>query len=72
MLVWLGESENIEHFQTVDGDGRMRKDHALSGLAIIKHMAMKLPTQAKDGGSIRVMRKKAGWNDGPLLRDPWA
>ncbi len=34
----------------------------------MKHMAMNLPNSAKDRGSIRVMWKRAGWNDGFPLR----
>lgn len=46
-----------------DDDSRVRKDQAPKNFAVIKHMAMNLLNKAKDKKSLRVMRKKAGWNN---------
>jgi predicted transposase YbfD/YdcC len=51
-----------------DDDSRVRKDHAPKNFAIIKHMAINLLNKAKDKKSLRVMRKKAGWNNRFLLQ----
>jgi predicted transposase YbfD/YdcC len=51
-----------------DDDSRVRKDHAPKNFAVIKHMAMNLLNKAKDKKSLRVMRKKAGWNNKFLLQ----
>ncbi len=46
-----------------DDDCRVRKDHARKNFTVIKHMAMNLLNRAKQKKSLRVMRKKAGWNN---------
>ena len=60
-----------------DDDSRVRKDQAPKNFAVIKHMAMNLLNKAmamnllnkaKDKKSLRVMRKKAGWNNRFLLQ----
>ena len=51
-----------------DDDSRAGKDRGPRSFAVMKHMAMNLPNSAKDRGSIRVMWKRAGWNDGFPLR----
>lgn len=51
-----------------DDDSRVRKDHAPKNFAVIKHAAMNLLNRAKGRKSLRVMRKKAGWNDQLLLQ----
>ena len=51
-----------------DDDSRVRKDQAPTNFAVIKHMAMNLLNKAKDKKSLRVMRKKAGWNNRYLLQ----
>ena len=51
-----------------DDDSRVRKDHGPKNFAVIKHMAMNLLNKAKDKKSLRVMRKKAGWNNRFLLQ----
>ena len=51
-----------------DDDARVRKDQGPKNLAIIKHAAMNLLNKAKDKKSIRVMRKKAGWNNQFMLQ----
>ena len=51
-----------------DDDCRVRKDQAPKNFAVIKHAAINLLNKAKDRKSIRVMRKKAGWNNQFLLR----
>ncbi len=51
-----------------DDDSRVRKEQAPKNFAIIKHMAMNLLSKAKDKKSLRVMRKKAGWNNRFLLQ----
>ena len=50
-----------------DDDSRVRKDGAPKNFAVMKHMAMNLPTRAKKRESIRVMRKLASWDDDFLL-----
>lgn len=51
-----------------DDDSRVRKDQAPKNFAVIKHMAMNLLNKAKDKKSLRIMRKKAGWNNRFLLQ----
>jgi len=51
-----------------DDDSRVRKDQAPKNFAVIKHMAMNLMNKAKGKKSLRVMRKKAGWNNRFLLQ----
>ncbi len=51
-----------------DDDCRVRKDQGPKNFAVIKHMAMNLLNKAKDKKSLRVMRKKAGWNNRFLLQ----
>ena len=51
-----------------DDDSRVRKDHAPTNFSILKHMAMNLLGRAKGKKSLRVMPKKAGWNDSLLLQ----
>ncbi len=51
-----------------DDDSRVRKDHAPANFAVIKHIAMNLLSKAKGKHSLRVMRKKAGWNNQFLLK----
>ncbi len=51
-----------------DDDSRVRKDQAPKNFTTIKHMAMNLLNKAKDKKSLRVMRKKAGWNNRFLLQ----
>ena len=51
-----------------DDDCRVRKDQAPKNFAIIKHIAMNLLNKAKDKKSLRVMRKKAGWNNSFLIQ----
>lgn len=51
-----------------DDDCRVRKDNAAKNFAVIKHMAMNLLNKAKGKKSLRVMRKKAGWNNRVLLQ----
>ncbi len=46
-----------------DDDCRVRKDHARKNFTVIKHMAMNLLNRAKQKKSLRIMRKKAGWNN---------
>ena len=46
-----------------DDDCRVRKDHARKNFTVIKHMAMNLLNRAKQKKSLRVMRKKTGWNN---------
>lgn len=51
-----------------DDDSRVRKDQAPKNFAVVKHMAMNLLNKAKDKKSLRVMRKKAGWNNRFLMQ----
>ncbi len=51
-----------------DDDSRVRKDQAPKNSAVIKHMVMNLLNKAKDKKLLRVMRKKAGWNNRFLLQ----
>ena len=51
-----------------DDDSRVQKDQAPKKFAIVKHMAMNLLKKAKDKKSLRVMRKKAGWNNRFLMQ----
>ena len=51
-----------------DDDSRVRKDHGPKNFAVIKHMAMNLLNKAKEKKSLRVMRKKAGWDNQFLLQ----
>ena len=46
-----------------DDDSRVRKDQAPKNFAVLKHAAMNLLNKAKTKKSLRVMRKKAGWNN---------
>lgn len=46
-----------------DDHCRVRKDQGAKNFTIIKHMAMNLLRKAKQDKSLRVMRKKAGWNN---------
>ncbi len=46
-----------------DDHCRVRKDQGAKNFTVIKHMAMNLLRQAKQNKSLRVMRKKAGWNN---------
>lgn len=46
-----------------DDHCRVRKDNGPNNLCIIKHMAINLINKAKGKKSIRIMRKKAGWNN---------
>ena len=46
-----------------DDDCRVRKDQAPKNFTIIKHMAINLLNRAKQKKSLRLMRKKAGWNN---------
>ena len=51
-----------------DDDCRVRKDQAPKNFAVVKHAAINLLNKAKGTKSIRVMRKKAGWNNRSLLQ----
>ncbi len=51
-----------------DDDSRVRKDHAPANFAVIKHIAINLLSKAKGKQSLRVMRKKAGWNNRFLIQ----
>jgi predicted transposase YbfD/YdcC len=51
-----------------DDDCRVRKDQAPKNFTIIKHMAINLLNRAKQKKSLRLMRKKAGWNN-QFLKD---
>ncbi len=59
--------ENRLHWilDVVFGDDhcRVRADHAPKNFTVIKHMAMNLLNRAKQKKSLRLMRKKAGWNN---------
>jgi len=46
-----------------DDHCRVRKDQGAKNFTVIKHMAMNLLRQAKQNKSLRVMRKKSGWNN---------
>jgi len=46
-----------------DDHCRVRKDQGAKNFTVIKHMAMNLLRKAKQNKSLRVMRKKAGWNN---------
>jgi hypothetical protein len=41
----------------------VRADQAPKNFTVIKHMAMNLLNRAKQKKSLRLMRKKAGWNN---------
>ena len=47
-----------------DDLARLRSGHGPANMAIIKHTAMNLLTQAKPTTSLKNRRKKAGWNTG--------
>ena len=49
-----------------DDLARLRSGHGPANMAIIKHTAMNLLTQAKPTTSLKNRRKKAGWNTGYL------
>lgn len=51
-----------------DDDSRVRKNHAPKNFAVIKHAAINLLNRAKGKKSLRVMRKKAGWNNQLLMQ----
>jgi|TARA_B110001454_G_scaffold207786_1_gene219583 predicted transposase YbfD/YdcC len=59
--------ENRLHWvlDVVFGDDhcRVRADQAPKNFTVIKHMAMNLLNRAKQKKSLRLMRKKAGWNN---------
>jgi len=59
--------ENRLHWvlDVVFGDDhcRVRADQAPKNFTVIKHMAMNLLNRAKQNKSLRLMRKKAGWNN---------
>ena len=59
--------ENRLHWilDVVFGDDhcRVRADHAPKNFTVIKHMAMNLLNRSKQKKSLRLMRKKAGWNN---------
>lgn len=46
-----------------DDHCRVRKEQAAKNFTVIKHMALNLLRKAKTNKSLRVMRKKAGWNN---------
>ena len=45
-----------------DDLARLRSGHGPANMAIVKHVAMDLLTQAKPITSLKNRRKKAGWN----------
>lgn len=51
-----------------DDDSRVRKKHAPKNFAVTKHAAINLPDRAKGKKSLRVMRKKAGWNNQLMMQ----
>ncbi len=63
---WVAARAFVRTFR--DDDSRVRKDQAPKNFAVIKHMALNLLNKAKDKKSLRVMRKKAGWNNSFLLQ----
>ena len=45
-----------------DDLARLRSGHGPANMAIVKHVAINLLTQAKPATSLKNRRKKAGWN----------
>ncbi|WP_181357808.1 ISAs1 family transposase [Stenomitos frigidus] len=52
-----------------EDDSRIRKDHALENLALIRHLALNLLRQERSAkGDIKAKRLKAGWDNCYLSR----
>lgn len=47
---------------------RVRKDHGAENFAVIRHIAINLVRLEKSKGSLRVKRKRAGWNNTYLAK----
>lgn len=49
-----------------DDQSRLRKGHGAQNMAIVRHFAINLVRATKDKRSIKLRRKRAGWNKGYL------
>ena len=51
-----------------DDLARLRTGHAPANMAVVKHMALNLLTQARPTTSLKNRRKRAGWNESYLAQ----
>ena len=51
-----------------EDDSRIRKGHAAENMAMLRRLTLSLLKQEKSKGSLRVKRKKAGWDNKFLLQ----
>ena len=71
LAVRLMASDRLTDFVREEVDAGLRSGHGPENMAIVKHMALNLMRSTKATASLKVRRKKAGWNTtylGQVLR----